>query len=503
MRILLIGLEDLVAGIGIRYLSAYLKKEGHEPYILFSPKPRPSVDRPAMESVSELKTICGFAAGLDVDAIGISLMTHHFYRAVALTGVFRETFSVPIIWGGAHPTYVHKECTSHADYIGIGEAELSLAEFMDRLSHDTDVSETAGFGYMDDGDVVINPANRIIKNLDDIPIIDLDEETIFVFDDGDVKNLDAGMYRKYSSWDGTWYRLTTTRGCPYKCAYCTGGMRRRIDRRSIDNVISEIEQVLEIYPFTDVLNIQDDSFFIGDDEWLVEFSDRLRRDFGLEFMCRLMPKYVTEERIKTLYEGGLRYVSIGLQTGSRRVNYEIYNRRETADEFLRAEAILWNYNIQKIYDVLFDNPYETEEETIQTIKTIARCKKPFLVNALSLTPYPETAFYEVARKDGWLSKMTDPYESPFLVTGENKYRSANYLRPLLSITMIAPRGVIFYLADRSKNALAVLVIKALYALYKNVMKLAIILRARSPRLLMNLLLFARKFLLRKPASNKT
>jgi anaerobic magnesium-protoporphyrin IX monomethyl ester cyclase len=494
MRILLIGLEDIVSGIGIRYLSAYLKKEGHEPFVLFSPKPRPSADYSHMESESDLTTICDFVAGLDLDAIGISLMTHHFYRAVALTGVFRETFSVPIIWGGAHPTYVREECAIHADYIAVGEAELSLTEFMDRLSRGGKISETSGFGYIEDGELVINPQAKTITNLDDIPLIDLSEETIFVLADGDVKNLDAKLYRKYSSWNGTWYRLTTTRGCPYKCAYCTGGMRRRIDRRSVKNVMSEIEEVLKIYPFTNVLNVQDDSFFISDDRWLEGFSYRLKEKFGLKFMCRLMPKLVTEERIRILYEGGLRYVSMGLQTGSCRVNYAIYNRQETAEDFLRAERIIQNYNVQKVYDVLFDNPYETEEETLRTIKTIANCKKPFLVYAYSLTPYKGTVFYERAGKDGWLEKMTDPYDSPFHVTDKNKYRSAPYLRELLFISMITPRSIIFFLADKSKKTWALLTIKILHGAYKIAMKTAILMRARSPGLLTNLLSFIRNIL---------
>ncbi|UCE27785.1 MAG: B12-binding domain-containing radical SAM protein [Candidatus Coatesbacteria bacterium] len=500
MRILLIGLEDIVAGIGVRYLSAYLKSQGHEPYILFSPKSRPSVGRPNEESEPELETIRDFAYELAPDAIGISLMTHHFYRAVALSETFRTRLDVPVVWGGAHPTYVGEECAAHADYIAIGEAESSLAEFMDRLSRGDGISETAGFGYAKDGELAINPQTKTITNLDDIPLIDLNEETIFVLDEGDVKNLNAGLYRKYSSWKGTWYRLTTTRGCPYKCAYCPGGIRRRIDRRSVTNVMKEIEKVVEQYPFTTVLNVQDDSFFIGDDDWLGDFSVRLKSDFGLKFMCRLMPKYVTDERISTLYEGGLRYISMGLQTGSRRVNYDIYNRRETAEDFLEAERIIRKFDIQKVYDVIFDNPYETEAESLETIRTIAQCKKPFLVYGYSLTPYPGTVFYDKARKDGWLKKMTDPYESPFLVTDENKYRSPPYLRELLSISMITPRGIVIFLADRSRKPWALFAIKILHGVYKIAMKTAILMRARSPRLLTKVLSLVRNSLSLKPPS---
>lgn len=213
-----------------------------------------------------------------------------------------------------------------------------------------------------------------------------------------------------------------------------------------------------------------------------------------------MPKYVTDERISTLYEGGLRYISMGLQTGSRRVNYDIYNRRETAEDFLEAERIIRKFDIQKVYDVIFDNPYETEAESLETIRTIAQCKKPFLVYGYSLTPYPGTVFYDKARKDGWLKKMTDPYESPFLVTDENKYRSPPYLRELLSISMITPRGIVIFLADRSRKPWALFAIKILHGVYKIAMKTAILMRARSPRLLTKVLSLVRNSLSLKPPS---
>jgi radical SAM superfamily enzyme YgiQ (UPF0313 family) len=257
-------------------------------------------------------------------------------------------------------------------------------------------------------------------------------------------------------------------------------MTRKVRRRSIGNVFEEIDRVLEQYPFTKVLNIQDDSFFLGDDDWLGDFSSRLKGGYSLEFMCRLMPKYVTEKRIDMLYDGGLRYISMGLQTGSERVNYDIYNRRETAQEFLKAEAILSKFGIQRVYDVIFDNPYESEEESIETVKTVAQCKKPFLVYAYSLTPYPGTAFYERAKNDGWLDKMTDPYESPFRVTRRDNFTTPVYLRQLLYITTLLPRPFVLYLADRTENILVRALIGSVYYLYRASINVVNFVRERFP-----------------------
>ncbi|MCP4231652.1 MAG: B12-binding domain-containing radical SAM protein [bacterium] len=492
MRVLLIGMEPLVSGIGIRYLSSYLKGKGNEVNILFSPKKRPTAGEPFAESEDELGAIADFAADLDVDVIGISLMTHHFHRSANLTGELRRKLDVPIVWGGVHPTYSPGECLQYADYVFFGESEKSLSRFLSQMDKGETPDTTPGISYPNGDGLKSTPPAGFIEDLDEIPILDISGDTLFVLDDGRIRNLGPELYRRYSSWNGTWYRLTTSRGCPYNCAYCTGGMTRKVRRRSTDNVFEEVDRVLEQYPFTKVLNIQDDSFFLGDDEWLGDFSSRLRDEYGLKFMCRLMPKYVTEKRIDILYDGGLRYISMGLQTGSERVNYDIYNRRETAPEFLRAETVLSKFGIQRVYDVIFDNPYESEEESKETVKTIASCKKPFLVYAYSLTPYPGTTFYERAKYDGWLDKMTDPYESPFRVTRSDNYTTPVYLRRLLYITTLLPRRVVLYLVDRTDFVLVRALIGSVYYLYRASINIVNFVRERFPNVVVKVANLFRK-----------
>ncbi|UCE28275.1 MAG: B12-binding domain-containing radical SAM protein [Candidatus Coatesbacteria bacterium] len=448
MRVLLIGLEPYFAAIGIRYLSSYLRKEGHDPYIVISPKPRPTFKRPFLETESEKNALVTFARELDVRVIGISLMTHHFARASALTRAFKGKLPVPVIWGGVHPTSVPAECAAEADFVCIGEGEIALAEFVSNLESGRDVLKTPGFAYMDNGKVVRNELPFIIGNLDDVPIIELDPDRMFFLEGGRVVPLTAELYRKYSTYDGTWYRLTTCRGCPYKCTYCAVPVQK-IRRRSVTNVMEEITLVKELYPFTEVLNIQDDSFILGDDEWLRDFSERLRSEFGLEFMCRVVPRYVTEGRVKTLYEGGLRYVSMGLESGSDRINREVYGRPETAAGFLKADRIFGDYDVYKAYDVIVDNPYETEAETLETVRTLAMAGKPFILGVYSLTPYPGTPFYDRVKRDGKLGSMTDAYESPFQVTQPGRYRTSGYLIKLIYCTILFPRWLVLYLANRA------------------------------------------------------
>ena len=233
-------------------------------------------------------------------------------------------------------------------------------------------------------------------------------------------------------------------------------------------------------------------FFWGTTIGWASSAPGCRRDYGLTFMCRLMPRYVTEDRIAMLFEGGLRYISMGLQTGSARVNYEIYNRQESAADFLCAERVLSKFAVEKVYDVIFDNPYENEGESLETVRTIAQCSKPFLVYAYSLTPYPGTAFYERARGDGYLEKMTDPYLSPFRVTERGNFRTPIYLRRLLYITAVLPRRFSLALVNNAGKIPVKALIALLYLNYRTGLNLINWIRSRFPNLVVAVLSRLRK-----------
>jgi hypothetical protein len=54
------------------------------------------------------------------------------------------------------------------------------------------------------------------------------------------------------------------------------------------------------------------------------------------------------------------------------------------------------------YDFLFDVPYETDHDKIESLKFIAELPKPHLLHPFSLVLYPGTKMYEMAKRDGFI-----------------------------------------------------------------------------------------------------
>jgi radical SAM superfamily enzyme len=58
------------------------------------------------------------------------------------------------------------------------------------------------------------------------------------------------------------------------------------------------------------------------------------------------------------------------------------------------------------YDLIVDNPYETDEDVIDTLMFMSKLPVPFYINLHSLFLFPGTPLYETVKKDGRLDEFT-------------------------------------------------------------------------------------------------
>lgn len=415
MNLLFCSMEEGFRGISVRYLSSYIKSKGHSSKILFFNRDRrvhPSSDKFNDQEISE---VINFIKNYKIDLVGISIMTENFLEARDLIVKVRKIIpEIKFILGGVHATVCPEECVeAGADFVIAGDGEIPLY----RLMSNEDPRNINGLAYMSGSKMIVNPPIRSdLIDLKDLPFPDWGFDDVFFFKKNKIEKLTVKDFKAGSTWGGTYYPLTTSRGCPYRCAYCCNVNRYDIRRNSISRIMDELSYIKETLPFTCGLNIQDDSFYLGSDEWIAEFCQELKTRFGWPFIVRLMPKLVNEKRIKILKEGGVEFVSMGIQ-GSDRLNKEVYNRFENSENFLVACRILRQYNIKYIVDVLLDNPYETEEDLKNIAYALNKAPKPFGVNAFSLTLFPGTELCKRAKADGYYEKFsTDPYEGQTLQT---------------------------------------------------------------------------------------
>jgi len=420
LKIAFISLIEDVFLPNLRYLSAYLRSQGHTTKLIYLPwnftdktlNSSNSFRYPYPQSV--LDQIA--AACRDCDLIGLSLMSCHLDNAVYVTQFLRTRLPAPIIWGGIHATIRPLECLQYADLVCVGEGELSLSQLVNEMAQGKPWQSINARGILKrsaNGEPVEVVSSPLVENLDQLPFPDTELEHQYVLYEGNLVQLTSSLLTRCI---GFGYQAMFSRGCPYACTYCCNNALRNLNGRklpvrwrSVDNRIAELKMMVDLLPDLRTVSFTDDAFLAQPMELLNDFTARYRQLIGLPFFLLTTPRSVNEAKVMALAEAGLYHLCVGIQSGSQRIFKKLYCRPESLPEVLSASRCLkqiskkLNRPIMVRYDFILDNPWETEEDVEASIRLCTELAKPFNAAMFSLTLYPGTDLYERARKEGLIT----------------------------------------------------------------------------------------------------
>lgn len=399
MKIILISLQNDLHTLGLKYLHYYLLKNGYDSSILYLPNFNSS-DQGHLDGIKK------FILTMNPGFIGISLMSIEYEGTQSLTKYLKSfTDSIPIIWGGIHPTISPEECLNYADYVCVGEGEETILKIAQAISKNENIRHINNLCYLENGRMVRNPLYPLIENLDAVSSYELIPKNSYILANKHIARLDEKLFRKYDRYFGRTYSIATSRGCPFSCTYCCNNFFSqlykpyKIRRRSVDNIISELKAGIKKNPKIDSVFFQDDCLLTGDSEYLENFFTVYKKEINIPFLLLSIPIYVNRSRMELLKNAGLSFISLGLQSGSDRVCRDIYKRKSLKADFLKAAKIINELKIAASYDIILDNPFENEADEIETIKTLMETPKPFYVDFHSLTFYCGTELYERIKRE--------------------------------------------------------------------------------------------------------
>lgn len=450
MQIALISVTAEFISIGLRIISAGLKKEGHNVSMIFLGK-----DNNRGLDQKELNSLKNFLKGYDL--VGFSFTSNYFDLARTITIEFKRDIHTKIIWGGIHPTICPKECLEYADYVCVGEGEILMKELTSRMERNQEFKDLHNLGYKHDGRSIINPVNPLIDDLNSLPISDLDESSHYTIERGGVISLKNNPnYERYVS---NQYTIMASRGCPHNCTYCANDFfknqypgQRYVRRRSIEKIIEELQQVKTRMPFVKEINFVDD-YFLGNPPKaeVEEFIAIYKKEISLPFyVLGFSPGQCKEEFISLLVDAGMKGVRMGIQSGSKDI-LSLFSRKQlTVEKILESARVFNKYSkeIQIDYDFILDLPWATEEDEKKTFDLILSLPKPFNLIFYSFVPFPGTSLFEKAKQEGLLDKYKNknygeiqnsyfnsliylfefrfPYFILRLLSNENVYKSKIY-----------------------------------------------------------------------------
>jgi anaerobic magnesium-protoporphyrin IX monomethyl ester cyclase len=381
--------------INTRSLSSYLKQNGYAIICFFCPV---AFNQRNLNELTELLRTN------NISLVGISLVTDDYHAAITVTMAIKEKISLPVIWGGAHVNVKPDECLRHADMICLGEGEEALLDLVKNYNDGKFNLSTKNIWFKTDNGIVQNEMRDLEETLDNYPFPDFDLNSQFVMTENGFEKLAEKHFNGE-------YSIMTSRGCPYSCHYCYNSYRRRqykgkgkyLRKRSVENVIEELVQAKKIFSSLTRINFWDDSFIARNMEDFILFQRLYKERVNLPFFALVEPMAFDYDKIKILRDSGLAALQLGIQTGSERINREVYNRRVSNQSVMEVASQIRELGIDVIYDVIFNNPYEEQDDVARTVNLFLQFPKPVALQGFNLIFYPGAEITDRALKDGYIS----------------------------------------------------------------------------------------------------
>lgn len=282
-----------------------------------------------------------------------------------------------VVVGGIHATVNPHEtlAITDADHVIDGEGEFVFVEFCKKPR--------------DFGKVIKGPR---IYDLDSLPFPARHLLPREIIQDKSGIHLE-GCY------EGNDYATTviTSRGCPYRCAFCsktrvTEGVRYR----SPENIFKELVHLRDEYDIHQFRIVDDTLTF---DRYRLEELMDLTAGEEMYFTTILRADSIKDKAmLELMHRGGVRIVSIGMESANQGI-LDTINKREKIGEI--KQVIQWcrEVGIKSKVFCIFGLPGETLE-TVEETKQFFRDVKPDFYTLSSLQPLPGSDIYEHPDKYG-------------------------------------------------------------------------------------------------------
>ena len=186
--------------------------------------------------------------------------------------------------------------------------------------------------------------------------------------------------------------LSTQRGCPYTCRWCsTAVYGQSYRRRSPKAVVDEIEWLQTHYNF-DLIWFVDDVFTVSH-KWLQSFHDELReRQVQVQFECITRADRLNDEVVQLLKACGCFRVWIGAESGSQRI-IDAMDRRVDVGQVRDMIRAARQAGIQAGTFIMLGYPGETEADIRETVEHL-KASNPDLFTITVAYPIKGTGLYE-------------------------------------------------------------------------------------------------------------
>jgi radical SAM superfamily enzyme YgiQ (UPF0313 family) len=192
-------------------------------------------------------------------------------------------------------------------------------------------------------------------------------------------------------------QILTSRGCPFKCAFCAnpsltfGGVRYR----STNSVIEEIKAILNMYDIYQ-FRIADD-MFTSNKRRLLDITSKMA-ELGIIYRISARVKPFDKEMATALYDSGCREISFGVESFDNEV-LQVLRKQATAEDAARAIDICNEVGLVGRVLLMIKTPGQTDKTVPRNIRWLERLSYP-AVSCTTFVPMPGSDIWDNPGKYG-------------------------------------------------------------------------------------------------------
>ena len=307
---------------------------------------------------------------------------------------------LPIIIVGGHVAALPEQTLREeaVDFTCNGEGPVTIQELLDVIRTDEphDYSRVQGLVWRDGGNIRDNLSAPLIKELDKdlhgnvwdlLPMEKYRAHNWQCFGDLSARQPYASIY--------------TSLGCPYKCTFCCinapfGTNRYRM--RSPQAVAAEVDLLHNTYGVK-TYKIIDEMFVLNERHVNGICDELIARDYGLNIWAYARVDTVKPTMIDKLRRAGVRWLALGIESGSEHVRDGAEKSFSQTDIFDIVRQIQQG-GINVIGNFIFGLPDDDADTMQQTLKLALELNCEF-ANFYSAMAYPGSPLYRMAIENKW------------------------------------------------------------------------------------------------------
>jgi anaerobic magnesium-protoporphyrin IX monomethyl ester cyclase len=375
--------------LGIMYMSSMLKQEGHQ--VSFIDGILEDYGAPAFAQQCRI---------LDPNLIGIGVNAYQMKHCREYVQQLRlDGQDTPVVIGGPFVSCVGAailDCVPGSDFAVAGEGEYAILDLIRYLEGKCAIEQVRNLVYRQGSEMKQNPVERI-ADIDALPLPDYDLVDRYL----------QGYVAAYPSIAKPSFDIMCTRGCPFKCKFCSSPTiwHNRMTFRSVDSVIEEVAMLVHRYGAREIF-FQDDTLNARR-EWFIELCNRLIASGLNQAACfkapfRVNERMVDADLLQKAKSANFWMLFYGVESGSQTI-LDSMQKGVAVAEIERAFRLTAEAGIKSLASFIVGYPGDTVTTINDSYALVTRIRPDFGGFNVAV-PFPGSKLYEETVAGGLLDE---------------------------------------------------------------------------------------------------